>query len=176
VIRRLAGLAIVGTAAAAAADRWLADRAGGGGPAPIRSRIVIDAPIERTWEIVADIEGQPRWMHEMKDVRLLTPPPVGVGTRGEATVRVLGIEVQDPVTITEWEPPRRFAVRHEGTFTGGGTIALEPGPDDTTVVTWDENPIPPVLPYLGSLAQRPVLAAIFQADLERLKRLVEQEG
>ncbi len=175
MIRRLLALGAVGAGAATAVDRWLAGRSGGSDPEPIRSLIVIDAPIERTWDVVSDIESQPRWMHEMKSVAMLTAPPVGVGSRGSARVRVLGIEVEDPVTITEWDPPRRFAVRHEGTFTGGGVITLEPGADGTTtIVRWEENPIPPVLPHLGSRVQRPVLAAIFQADLERLKRLVEQ--
>jgi len=32
-------------------------------------------------------------MHEMKSVRLTTPPPTGVGTRGEATVRIFGIRI-----------------------------------------------------------------------------------
>jgi uncharacterized membrane protein len=173
VIRRLA---VVGTSAlglAAAADRWLASKRGGV-PEPIRSLIVIDAPIERVWEVVSDIEEQPRWMHEMKAVRMLTPPPVGVGSRGEADVRVLGIGVTDPVTITEWDPPHRFAVRHEGVFTGGGVISLESGADGTTtIVRWEETLIPPVLPRLGDIAQRPVLGAIFQADLQRLRRLVE---
>ena len=41
----------------------------------------------------------------MKAVRLPTPPPIGVGTRGEADVRIFGIAVTDPVTITEFEPP-----------------------------------------------------------------------
>ena len=173
MIRRLA---VVGTSAlglAAAADRWLASRRGEV-PEPIRSLIVIDAPIDRVWEVVSNIEEQPRWMHEMKAVRMLTPPPVGVGSRGEADVRVLGIGVTDPVTITEWDPPRRFAVRHEGVFTGGGVISLEAGADGTTtIVRWEETLIPPLLPRLGDLAQRPVLGAIFQADLQRLRRLVE---
>jgi uncharacterized protein YndB with AHSA1/START domain len=177
MIRRLAGLAIIGGSAAAAADRWLAARAGRAEPQPIESTITVGAPIERTWEVVSDVESQPRWMHEMKSVRLLTPPPVGVGTRGVATVRVLGIQVRDPVTFTEWEPPHRFSIRHEGAFTGGGTITLESVDDGlATLVRWAENPIPPLFPHLGALAQRPVLSAIFQADLERLKRLVEQEG
>ena len=72
---------------------------------PLESLIVIDAPIERVWAVVADIEGQPRWMHDMKSVRMLTTGPIGVGTRGEATVRILGMSVTDPVTVTEFEPP-----------------------------------------------------------------------
>jgi hypothetical protein len=33
--------------------------------------------------------------------------------------------------------------------------------------------VPPVFPNLGQLVQKPILGAIFQADLERLKEMVE---
>ena len=136
--------------------------------------VVVDAPPDETWAVVADIPLQPEWMHEMKEVRLTTTGPVGVGTRGEATVRIAGISVTDPVEVTAFEPPTRFAIRHEGLFTGGGLITLEPGAGGaTTIVRWDETLVPPLLPELGALAQAPVLRSIFQADLHRLKRLVE---
>jgi hypothetical protein len=99
---------------------------------------------------------------------------VGVGTRGEATVRILGIGVSDPVEITEFERPTRFAIRHEGLFTGGGVITLDAGADGTTtIVRWTETLVPPLLPEIGALVQAPVLQAIFQDDLHRFKRLVE---
>jgi uncharacterized membrane protein len=174
VIRGLLTLGAAAAGAAAVADRWLGSRRGDATPEPIHSLVVVDAPIDRVWSVVSDIEAQPRWMHEMKAVRMLTPPPVGVGSRGEAEVSVLGIRVTDPVTFTEWDPPHRFAVRHEGTFTGEGVITLEAGADGTTtIVRWDETLVPPVMPHVAAVAQRPVLAAIFQADLERLRRLVE---
>jgi uncharacterized membrane protein len=135
---------------------------------------VIDAPIDRTWAVLADIPLQPRWMREMKSVRLTTPGPVGERTRGEATVRVFGISVTDPVEVVEFRPPTRFAIRHEGLVTGGGLITLEPGADGTTtIVRWEETLIPPVLPHLGAALVAPVLRGIFQADLHRLRGLVE---
>jgi uncharacterized protein YndB with AHSA1/START domain len=139
--------------------------------------MVIDAPIERVWAVLADVEGQPRWMREMKAVRLLDPSPVGVGTRGEATVRVFGLAVTDPVTITEFEPPVRFAIRHEGTFAGQGVITLEAGADlTTTIVRWDETLVAPVIPFAWRAAAEPVFGHIFQADLEHLRDLVEAGG
>lgn len=140
---------------------------------PIRSLVVLDTPIDTAWAAISDIPSQPRWMHEMKAVRLVTPGPIGVGTRGEADVRILGIGVTDPVEITAWEPPRRFAIRHRGRFAGHGEIRLRAGADGTTtIVEWDEVLVPPILPELGSLAQRPILARIFQDDLHRFRRLV----
>jgi uncharacterized protein YndB with AHSA1/START domain len=174
VIRLVLRLALLGLVAAAVVDRVLARHAAGRPPEPIRSLIVVDAPVERVWSELADIEGQPRWMREMKAVRVVTPPPVGVGTVGEADVRIFGVGVTDPVTITEWEPPHRFAIAHEGLFTGAGVIELTPGADGTTtIVRWAETLIPPILPWLGGLAQRPVLGQIFQGDLERFRDLVE---
>jgi hypothetical protein len=174
VIARLIRLAATGAVVGYVIDRVLAARRGERPLAPIRSMVVIEAPIERVWDELADIEGQPRWMTEMKAVRITTPGPVGVGTRGEADVRIAGIGVSDPVEIVEFSPPRRFAIRHEGLFTGGGVIELRAGTDGrTTIVTWDETLVPPLLPELGALVQRPVLAAIFQADLHRFRELLE---
>lgn len=173
MIRRLLALALVGVPAAFALDRLLAARRGAT-DRTLRMLVVVDAPIEETWAVVADIPLQPEWMREMKRVTLLTPGPVGVGTRGEATVRILGIGVTDPVQIVDFQPPTRFAIRHEGLFSGDGLITLEGGADGTTtIVRWDETLVPPILPELGALLQAPLLRPIFQADLHRLKRLVE---
>jgi uncharacterized membrane protein len=174
MIRGAVRLALVGAGITYALDRILKEQAQGADPEPIESMIVIDGPIDRVWAVVADIEGQPRWMTDMKAVRLGSTEPVGVGTRGEADVRILGLSIVDPVTVTEFEPPHRFAIRHEGTFKGHGLITLEEGADGTTtIVRWEEVLIPPILPHLAALAMMPTLAGVFQADLERLKELVE---
>jgi uncharacterized membrane protein len=174
VVRRLLAFGVLLVVLATTLDRWLAARRGQQPPLAMSMLEVVDAPIEETWAVLADIPRQPEWMRDMKRVAITTPGPVRVGTRGEATVRVLGIAVSDPVEVTEYEPPVRFSVRHEGVYTGDGVITLEPGADGTTtIVRWTETLLPPVLPELGALAQAPVLRAVFQADLHRLKRLVE---
>jgi hypothetical protein len=174
MIRRLLALALLIAVKAVVWDRILAARRGASPPAPMRMLAVVDAPIDETWAVVADIPLQPEWMHEMKRVTITTPGPIGVGTRGEATVRIFGIGVTDPVEVVGFDPPTRFAIRHEGLFTGGGLITLESGADGTTtIVRWEETLIPPLLPDLGGRIQAPVLQGIFQADLHRLKRLVE---
>jgi uncharacterized protein YndB with AHSA1/START domain len=170
---RLLRFVIAALAGAWVADAWLARR-NGGAPPPIESLVVIDAPIDRVWAELADVEGQPRWMREMKSVRLLSDGPVGVGTRAEATVRILGVPVVDPVEVTGFTPPRHFAIRHEGTFSGHGIIALEPGADGTTtIVRWDETLIAPWLPQVWAVLSAPVLRHIFGTDLRDLRDLVE---
>lgn len=174
MIGRLICLALAGLPLVIVLDRWRAARRGDRPPEALRMLVVIDAPVEETWAVIADIPLQTEWMREMKRLEMATPGPARVGSRGTATIRILGIRVSDPVEIVELEPPRRYAIRHEGLFRGGGVITLEPGTDGTTtIVRWEETLIPPLLPELGGLLAAPILRAIFQADLERLKRLVE---
>jgi len=175
VLRRILAIAVLALPVAWLADRWLAGRGDPDGrPAPLDMLAVVDAPIDTTWDVVADIPRQVEWMREMKSVSVDTPGPVRVGTRAQATVRILGIPVTDSVEITELEPPRRYAIRHLGLFAGEGLITLEAGADgSTTIVRWEERLAPPVLPALGAAVQAPILRSIFQADLLRLKRLVE---
>jgi hypothetical protein len=141
---------------------------------PVTARVEIGASREDVWSVVADIPAQVRWMPEMKEVRMVTPGPVREGSIGEATVRIFGIAVKDRVTITTFRPPAAFGIEHEGLFRGRGIMDLEPGPDrTTTVVTWRENLVPPWLPAVGWLVGRPVIAYLYQRDLELLRDVVE---
>ncbi len=173
MIRGAIRLALVGAGIGYALDRILGEQSAGREPQPISSMIVIDAPIERVWTELADVAGQPRWMREIKAIRV-PDGPIEVGMTCEADIRMFGISVTDPVTITTFEPPHHYAISHDGTFKGSGTFTLELGADlTTTIVRWDELLVPPFLPHLGALAMTPALGAIFQADLVRFKELVE---
>jgi uncharacterized membrane protein len=175
LLAALSGLAVGGAAV-------LADRLLGRAVAArlierpeIRCRETIAAPLGRTWDLAADIARQPEWMHEMKRVEMLTPPPIGVGSRGRATVRIFGISTTDEVVITAFDPPVRFGIRHEGRFEGEGLLRFVAHDAATTVVDWMEYLRPPLLPHLGAFLQRPILRRIFAADLRRLRLLLESE-
>ncbi len=171
--RRVIRLALLAGIGAWLADRRLQERALGLPPGPIRTSITVEAPIEAVWAIVADIERQPAWMHDLKTVRLTTPAPVSVGTRGLGRVQVFGLGVEDPVEVTAFDAPTHFAIRHDGLIGGSGDIRLFAEPDGSTTVTWEETLVPPVLPDLGALVLALVFRPIFQRDLERLAALVE---
>ncbi len=170
LVARLARFAILGTIAA-----WVVERRLSVGRADVglRTVVTVAAPIERVWAILADIERQPEWMHDLKSVRLTTPGPIGVGTRGIGRVQAFGIGVEDPVEVTAFEAPSHFAIRHEGLVTGGGDIRLTETADGETTVTWDETLIAPLFPLLGGIVLSMVFRPIFQRDLERLASLVE---
>jgi uncharacterized membrane protein len=174
MIRFTLRAALLGAAVGWLVERFLAARAGDRAPRAISSLVVIDAPMARVWQVLADVEGQPTWMRDMKAVRVFSDGPIGVGTRAEADVRIFGMQTVDPITITAFEPPQRFAIRHEGRFSGEGVIELEPSTDGrTTLVRWDETIVPPRLPHLTAALLGPILERVFQADLDRLRDLVE---
>ena len=84
MLRRILALVFLGVVIAVKAVIWnrlLAMRRGDRPPEPLRMLVVVDAPIEAAWRVLADIPLQPLWMHEMKEVRLTTPGPARVGTR-----------------------------------------------------------------------------------------------
>lgn len=178
MIRRLARLVGGGLAGVFLVDRWLgglrAERAGRGASAPIRTRVVVDAPIDATWALLVDLERQPEWMTDMKSIEVLTPGPLRIGSRATARIRIFGVAVADPVEVVELAPPHRYGIRHDGLFRGHGLITLDTVDGGRrTLVEWSEALVPPVLPNLGSIIQAPILRRIFQADLERFRALAE---
>ena len=57
MISRLVRLAVLSSVLAWIVDRWLADRRDAAPPDPIRSLAVIEAPVERVWQEIADVAG-----------------------------------------------------------------------------------------------------------------------
>ena len=145
-----------------------------GRAAPLEMLAVVDAPIETTWAVVADIPRQLEWMREMKRVSVDTPGPVRVGTTAQATVRILGIAGDRPGRDHRARSASRYAIRHLGLFAGDGLITLEAGADgSTTVVRWEERLAPPVLPRSGRRCRPRSCARSSRPTSLRLKRLVE---
>src|SRR5207244_2343162 len=141
MIVRLVRIGLMATVLGGVLDRWLSGRARRTGrfePGPICASVTIAAPPDAVWNELADLEGQPRWMTDLKSVRLLTPPPLGVGSRAEGIVRIFGVPIHDPVTIVESEPPRRYAIRHAGPVAGHGLIELKQDRAGDTAVSWEE--------------------------------------
>ena len=140
----------------------------------INLTIEIAAPRSTVWAYASDIARQPEWMHEMKRVEMLTPPPVQPGSRGRATVRIFGISTTDDVVITQFDPPSTFAIRHEGKFVGEGLLRFTAIDESRTRIDWLEYLRPPLFANIGGFVQRPILGGIFRSDLRHLKRILEE--
>lgn len=165
----------------------------------VERHIRIAAPIEPVWEILADVPGQPRWMRDLVRVRLVSDGPLRVGSRAVGDVEMFGLRQSDPIEVTAFEPPFRYAVEHLGAFRGSGEFRLRIlDGGRATHVWWREElrPTPAAVPAATHLVRipvagrllerlagwslrrmdplfRPMFELVFRADLRRLKRLAE---
>lgn len=69
--------------------------------------IDIDAPQQRVWDVLSDIEAWPRRIETVETVELLTPPPLASGSRvrlkqPKLPEGVWGVSVWDAPSSFEW--------------------------------------------------------------------------
>lgn len=152
--------------------------------AVVTRAVRIAAPPGAVWAVLADIPRQPLWMRDLKDVRVTTPGPIGLGSRAVGRIRMFGLGAEDPIEIDAFAPGRHFGLVHGGAFGGRGDIWLQAEGAESTILRWREELAPdlarlglPVQLRLAWRAADPLFAAVltlvFRADLRRLKRLVE---
>ena len=57
---------------------------------PIEGEIVIKRPLEEVFDFVADERNEPRYNPQMRRVELVTPGPIGLGTRFRVEMTRMG--------------------------------------------------------------------------------------
>jgi carbon monoxide dehydrogenase subunit G len=103
--------------------------------AHITGHIRIAAPIEQVFDTVADPRHEPSFNPAMTGVELLTPPPIGLGTRFRAHMGKAGMEML--VELTEFDRPRRLGSRTTSSImVTTGTLTFAAAGEDT-VMSWD---------------------------------------
>ena len=79
------------------------------------SSIVVDAPPEKVFSLVDNLEGWPQWIPSIKRIEKLTEGPLREGSRIRVTAK-FGITVKLLMTITEFIPGQRGVM--EGSVLG----------------------------------------------------------
>jgi polyketide cyclase/dehydrase/lipid transport protein len=102
--------------------------------AKIEGEILIGRPVEEVFDFVADSRNEPSFNPAMTGVELLTPLPIGLGTRSRARMRRAGTHML--VELTEFDRPHRLGSRTTSSMMqtcGGLTFAAD---GDGTVMSW----------------------------------------
>lgn len=137
--------------------------------AHIRVEQRIEAPLRQVWDDIADLASHVEWMADAESIDFVSEQRSGKGTRMEVLTRVGPMKTTDVMEFTEWDPPHRMAIRHEGLVTGVGAFTLEADGEATRFV-WEEELAFPW--YLGgpvaATAAAPVLKAIWRRNLRAL--------
>ena len=126
--------------------------------------IDIDAPQQRVWEVLTDLEAWPQRIETVHAVQLLTPPPIGEGSRVRLKQPKLPEGTWD---VTVWDAPSYFEFRQKSggvTSVAGHRVAgLEPSRSRLTLT----------LEMRGLLVP---LVGLFYKDLTNRYMAVEAEG
>ena len=100
----------------------------------------LQAPIERVWPAISDLERLPAWYPAVQEVQTLAAgDPDGVGGRVRYLIKGrLPMRLAFEATITRVVPPRELELRAEGELAGTGRWELEQRGEVTSVrYTWD---------------------------------------
>ena len=95
----------------------------------IESSITIMAPPEVVWTTIQDVSRRLEWDARINSVELLTPLPIGKGSRTHLSYRMFGFPMQIDIEMIAWNPPLKSAVK--------GTVV---GSDDTIAASWHLTP------------------------------------
>jgi carbon monoxide dehydrogenase subunit G len=124
----------------------------------------IDAPQQRVWDVLSDLEAWPQRIETVDAVELLTPPPVATGTR----VGLKQPKLPDGTwEVTVWDAPSFFEFRQQSggvtSVAGHRVEALEEGRSRLTLTLEMRGLLVPVV-------------AVFWKDLTNRYMTIEAQG
>lgn len=134
--------------------------------AKIQGEILIGRPVEEVFDFVADARNEPSFNPAMTSAELLTPLPIGRGTRFRARMGRAGTQML--VELTEFDRPHRLGSRTTSSMmdtSGALTFAVD---GDGTVMSWDWQVHPkgwmrmlgPLFGPLGGRMERRIWASL----------------
>lgn len=141
----------------------------------VRVSTVIAAPPAAVWSELERIEDHVAWMGDAVAIRFVGDQRRGVGTTFECDTSIGPFHLTDVMEVTGWEQASSISVAHRGPVGGAGRFEVTPGPERATTVRWEERL---QFPWwwggsVGAVVARPVLAAVWRANLTRLKVRIE---
>jgi carbon monoxide dehydrogenase subunit G len=140
----------------------------------IEHSIVISAPPDNVWSVLADWDGQGGWMPDVAWVRVVGEQRE-LGATLAVRTKVFGIPaLVDSLTVTVWRPPATMCIAHTGFVKGRGIWNLAPLGSGTRF-TWTEWLR---LPFgiVGECAlwiYRPLQSALLRRSLRNVKAICE---
>lgn len=118
--------------------------------------ITVQRPPSEVFAYLADLSHLPQWNYALADTRLVTPGPVGVGSRYRQR-RTVPVHTEETLEITEFVPDEKLTVRGTlNSFPAELTYSLHPTDNGTTVV----NTVTLHVSGLRSLLTAPIKSAV----------------
>lgn len=136
----------------------------------------IEAPAATVWHVVTDWERQGEWILGTRVTVTSSGDPRRLGARFAAFTGVGPLGFNDPMEVTEWDPPRRCVVTHHGRVVrGDGVFEVDELGPQRSRFRWSERLELPLgaVGAAGWPLVRPAFRAGVAHSLGRLARLCE---
>jgi uncharacterized membrane protein len=89
----------------------------------------LDFPVDPVFELATDFKRYPEWNVNYSEIREVVGPPLAIGTRVHAVMRVLGRAMEGWGEIVEVEAPRYLKFKSTGPDGGSNTTAYRFTPE-----------------------------------------------
>lgn len=146
----------------------------------IESSVSIEATPEQVWAVIQNPARRLEWDARIIANEVLTPGPIGKGTRSRVTYSFFGAPSAIEIEMVSWQPPLRSGVKC--TFVGSAdTLAGSWNftPDGAGATVWTTRLVltcPGPLGRLKELIFGSMTARLTTVSQANLKRLVEAEA
>jgi uncharacterized membrane protein len=145
-------------------------------PVDVTVETVINRPRDQVAAFVMDPANDMKWISALKEVRLLTPPPIGVGARVERIAAFMGRSVQYVLEITGYQPGRFLDMKSvKGPFPMRASYQFEDRDSGTLVRVKAHGEAGGVYRFAGPMLAQSVKRHM-AGDLERLKQVIENDA
>ena len=143
--------------------------------AGIREVVVIEAPAERVWAVVAeDVRNAPKWTTNLDRVEKLDAGPPGKGTRYRYHLDVGGQKVVLEVEQDVWSKPKKCAGRFvKGPLNGTWSYTYTARTDGSTRLLYEMDYQLGGLLRIATGVLGPQYAAGIRKNMQSLKQYVE---
>lgn len=139
----------------------------------------VDAPPSLVFQLFTDLEHAPERVSGITRLEILTPGPVGIGTRFRESRRMFGHEATEELEITAFEPGKHYDLR---TRSGGteyrSTYRFSPeGPGTRVEVDFESEPLSLAAKLMSPIASSHTgtMKKCVVQDLDDLRRQAEQQ-
>jgi Polyketide cyclase / dehydrase and lipid transport len=141
----------------------------------------VATPVEVVFDVASDLAHAAEHVLGIEKIELLTPGPVGVGTKWRETRRMMGREATETLEIKAFDRPRSYTVGCESCGCYFETVfRFEPqaGGTDVTldVRTKSLTFMAKLMSPIGKLMMGKVMRKCMDDDLEDVKRVAESRA
>lgn len=140
--------------------------------AEIKKSILINVPVEKVFDYIADQKNQTEWIASMVEIWDTSEPAVGAQYKWK--YKMVGVLLDGETTVTELVPNKRYRTQSKGAADSNWLFLLDSKDGGTELELIIDYSIP--IPVLGKIAERIILKRNDrEADLavENIKMILE---